>query len=43
MMSVTGGVVDAEYTIARPVRIGGIDIHDLPVAFADVHPFRSSG
>jgi predicted aspartyl protease len=43
MMSVTGGVVDAEYTIARRVRIGGIDIHDLPVAFHDAHPFQHLG
>jgi predicted aspartyl protease len=43
MMSVTGGVVDAEYTIARRVRIGGIDIRDLPVAFHDAHPFQHLG
>jgi predicted aspartyl protease len=43
MMSVTGGVIDAEYTIARRIRIGGIDIHDLPVAFHDAHPFQHLG
>jgi predicted aspartyl protease len=43
MMSVTGGVIEAEYTIARRIRIGGVDIHDLPVAFHDVHPFRQLG
>ena len=30
----------AEYGIARRIRIGGLDINNLPVAFADVHPFR---
>ena len=30
----------AEYAIARRIRIGGVDIVDLPIAFADVHPFR---
>ena len=40
MVSVTGGHITAEYSIARRIRIGGLDIHDLPIAFADVHPFR---
>lgn len=40
MMSITGGRIDAEYSVARRIRIGGLDIHDLPIAFADVHPFR---
>jgi len=43
MMSVTGGLIQAEYTIARRVRIGGVDIHDLPVAFHDAHPFQHLG
>jgi len=43
MLSVTGGVIDAQYTIARRIRIGGVDIVDLPVAFHDVHPFRQLG
>ncbi len=40
LMSITGGTITAEYAIARRVRIGGIDIVRLPIAFADVHPFR---
>ena len=40
MISVTGGILDAEYGIARRITIGGIDITNLPVAFAEVHPFR---
>jgi predicted aspartyl protease len=43
MMSVTGGLIEAEYTIARRIRIGGADINNLPVAFHDVHPFRQLG
>ena len=40
LLSITGGRMDADYSIARRIRIGGLDIHDLPIAFADVHPFR---
>lgn len=40
LTSVTGGSIQADYGVAQRVRIGGIDIRDLPVAFADVHPFR---
>jgi hypothetical protein len=43
LTSITGGEVDAEIGIAREMRIGGVDIHDLPIAFADVHPFRQLG
>jgi predicted aspartyl protease len=40
LLSVTGGRFTAEYSLARRIRIGTADIHNLPVAFADVHPFR---
>ena len=40
MQSVTGGILEAQYGIARRIRIGGADIRNLPVAFADVQPFR---
>jgi predicted aspartyl protease len=40
LLSITGGRLEADYGIAHRVHIGGIDIHDLPIAFADVHPFR---
>jgi predicted aspartyl protease len=43
MMSITGGVVAAEYGFARLIRVGGLDINNLPIAFADVHPFRQLG
>lgn len=40
IMSVTGGTIEAEYGIARRITIGGAGIRNLPVAFADVNPFR---
>lgn len=40
LVSVTGGRFTAEYTVARRLRIGGIDIERLPIAFAAVHIFR---
>jgi len=40
MLSVTGGRRIADATRVRTIRIGGLDIKDLPIAFADVHPFR---
>jgi predicted aspartyl protease len=40
LISVTGGRFTAESTVARRLRIGGIDIERLPIAFAAVHIFR---
>ena len=40
LTSITGGTIEADYGHTRLIRIGGIDIRDLPIAFADVHPFR---
>ncbi|HMG48620.1 MAG TPA: retroviral-like aspartic protease family protein [Allosphingosinicella sp.] len=40
VLSVTGGEFTAEYTLARHIRIGGANIVNLPIAFADVHPFE---
>jgi len=40
VLSVTGGEIIADYTLARRIRIGGADIVNLPIAFADVHVFR---
>ena len=40
LLSITGGRLNAEYSVARRIRIGGIDIVRMPIAFADVHPFR---
>jgi predicted aspartyl protease len=43
LQSVTGGRMAADQTIVKKIRLGGIDIHDMPVAFADVHPFAKLG
>lgn len=43
LISVTGGAVTADYTRARQIRIGGLMIGDMGVAFADVHPFKQLG
>lgn len=43
LISVTGGRIVADYTRVKKVQIGGILINDLPVAFAEVHPFRQLG
>lgn len=43
MLSITGGQMTAEYSVARRIRIGGLDINNLPIAFADAHPFRQLG
>jgi predicted aspartyl protease len=40
LLSVTGRSVPAEYTIAREIRLGNAGVRNLPVAFADVSPFR---
>ena len=40
LISVTGGKIDGDYTAVKEVKLGGVLIHDLPVAFADVHPFK---
>lgn len=39
--SVTGGRIGAEAALVKLIRIGGSDIHDMPIAFADVHPFKA--
>lgn len=43
MTSVTGGKVHAEQTVVKEIRLSGVDIRDLPLAFADVHPFKKLG
>lgn len=43
LISITGGEIAGEYSVARRLRIGGIDINNLPIAFAEVHPFRQLG
>jgi predicted aspartyl protease len=43
LLSVTGGQMLADQTVVKRIRLGGIDINDMPVAFADVHPFAKLG
>ena len=40
LFSVTGGRLVADATRIKEIRLGGIEVNDLPIAFADVHPFR---
>lgn len=43
LQSVTGGRMAADQSSVRKIRLGGVDINNMPVAFADVHPFRKLG
>jgi predicted aspartyl protease len=43
LLSVTGGQMLADQTTVKRIRLGGVDINDMPVAFADVHPFSKLG
>lgn len=43
LQSVTGGEMLADQTVVKRIRLGGIDINDMPVAFADAHPFAKLG
>jgi predicted aspartyl protease len=43
LQSVTGGRMTADQSMMRRIRLGGVDINNMPVAFADVHPFRKLG
>lgn len=41
LVSVVGGVLQADYTTVPQVRIGDAHIGNMPVAFADAAPFRA--
>lgn len=43
LISVTGGTVTADYTKISGLVMGGVTLTDMPIAFADVHPFRKLG
>jgi predicted aspartyl protease len=43
LLSVTGGRASAEASLVKHMRLGGVDIYDMPVAFSDVHPFKKLG
>lgn len=40
LMSVTGGTMNADYTQIRRISIGGLTITNMPIGFAEVHPFK---
>lgn len=40
LQSVTGGRLIADYGVARRIRIGGVAVNNLSIAFADAEPFR---
>jgi predicted aspartyl protease len=40
MVSVTGGKLTVDQSTVRRIRIGGMNIQDMPIVFADVHPFK---
>jgi predicted aspartyl protease len=43
LMSVTGGLVKADYTKISGLVLGGVTLTDMPIAFAEVHPFKKLG
>ena len=43
LISVTGGQLTAGYGSIKSIKIGDAEIQDMPVAFADVPPFRVFG
>ena len=43
MTSATGGKVDTHFTYAERMRIGGVELAGMPIAFADVAPFEKFG
>lgn len=40
LTSVTGGRLTVDYTTTDLITLGGIDVYDMPIGFAEVHPFR---
>lgn len=40
LISATGGLVQADFAYVENVRVGGITFSNMPVAFADVAPFK---
>jgi predicted aspartyl protease len=43
LLSVTGGRIAAEQTVVREIKLGSAEVRGMPIAFADVHPFRQLG
>jgi predicted aspartyl protease len=43
LISVTGGKLQGDYTLIKQLHIGGVRVNDMPIAFADAHPFKQLG
>ena len=43
LIGVTGDRVLAEYAVTRRLRLGGLHVNDMPIAFADFHLFEHLG
>lgn len=43
LIGVTGDRVLAEYAVTRRLRLGGLHVNDMPIAFADFHLFSHLG
>lgn len=43
LISVTGGRMMADYTKVSNLVVGGLTLTDMPLAFAEVHPFKKLG
>lgn len=43
LMDVIGRATDAQYTFVEKLRLGGMSLSPIPIAFADAHPFRLFG
>lgn len=43
VISVTGGRLIADYTRIDKIKIGGVTMTDMPIAFVDAHPFAKFG
>lgn len=43
LVSVTGGRMTADYTFVEKIKIGGVTLTEMPIAFANVHPFKKLG
>jgi predicted aspartyl protease len=43
LLSVTGGTISADYTRIQGAVIGSLRLRNMPVAFAEVHPFDKLG
>ncbi len=43
LVGVTGDIIQADFTRANRIRIGGVHVEDMPIAFADVELFNLLG